>query len=34
MRNQSRNLQPSVITEPVAQLSFRGVGCVRDTCNM
>lgn len=31
MRNQSRALQPSVITEPVAQLSFKGVGlCQRD----
>lgn len=26
MRNQSHALQPSVITEPVAQLSFKGVG--------
>lgn len=31
MRNQRRALQPSVITEPVAQLSFKGVGlCQRD----
>lgn len=32
MRNQSHNLQPSVIAEPVAQLSFKGVGCVKEVC--